>query len=267
VAIDRVLTLKAKDDQGKGPRKGARKGSRKGPRRGSRTGPRTGPRTGSRKGSRKGPRKGSRKGPQTAHGRDHTVTDDVTAPTITVTVSPAPNAAGWNHTDVTVTFTCEDAESGIASCPPPVTVTTEGTWQVVSGQATNGVGLTATASRRMRRFCCTCERARSHLGAAVGWTACDSIAGWAAPGLLGVFDGPESEDAPRVDPWGDGPEPGAVAQKSLEALPLRGQHRCAAHLLDRAELLHGHVNPRPSGRTAPAAPPRPADPPPSRCLS
>lgn len=54
-------------------------------------------------------------------------TDDV-PPTITATVTPAPNAAGWNRTDTTVGFDCADAWSGIAdgACPDPVTVTEEG---------------------------------------------------------------------------------------------------------------------------------------------
>ena len=43
-------------------------------------------------------------------------------PEITAAVSPAPNAAGWNNGNVTVTFTCSDATSGIATCPAPVTV-------------------------------------------------------------------------------------------------------------------------------------------------
>lgn len=39
---------------------------------------------------------------------------DKTAPTVTATPSPLPNADGWNNTDVTVTYTATDAMSGIA---------------------------------------------------------------------------------------------------------------------------------------------------------
>jgi hypothetical protein len=67
-------------------------------------------------------------------------------PTITAQAHPLPNANGWNNTDVTVTFTCSDATSGIASCTAPVTVATEGPGQVVSGTAVDKAGNSASAS-------------------------------------------------------------------------------------------------------------------------
>jgi hypothetical protein len=66
-------------------------------------------------------------------------------PTITAQISPQPNAKGWNNTDVTVSFTCTDAGSGIATCPSPQIVTAEGAKQVISGTATNKAGTSATA--------------------------------------------------------------------------------------------------------------------------
>jgi hypothetical protein len=71
---------------------------------------------------------------------------DKTPPTISATTSPSPNANGWNNTDVTVTFTCDDATSGIASCTPATTVTTEGAGQVITGEAVDNAGNTASAS-------------------------------------------------------------------------------------------------------------------------
>lgn len=41
---------------------------------------------------------------------------DKTAPRITAALSAPANAAGWHNAPVTVTFTCEDAGSGVASC-------------------------------------------------------------------------------------------------------------------------------------------------------
>jgi alpha-tubulin suppressor-like RCC1 family protein len=71
---------------------------------------------------------------------------DTTVPTITATVSPSPNAYGWNNADVTVTFTCSDSLSGIASCPAPIAVTTEGAGQVIIDTAVDKAGNSATAS-------------------------------------------------------------------------------------------------------------------------
>ncbi len=68
------------------------------------------------------------------------------APTITAALSPLPNGAGWNNANVTVTFTCLDPVSGIASCTPPQTVSTEGAGQNVAGTAINNAGVSATTT-------------------------------------------------------------------------------------------------------------------------
>jgi hypothetical protein len=68
---------------------------------------------------------------------------DKTSPEINHTQSPLATA-GWNNTNVTVTFMCADATSGIASCTAPQTVTTEGAGQVVTGTATDNAGNTAS---------------------------------------------------------------------------------------------------------------------------
>ncbi len=76
----------------------------------------------------------------------HTVTFgiDKTTPTVGHTQSPVANADGWNNTNVTVTFTCSDSLSGIASCTAPQAVNTEGSNQGVTGVATDNAGNTAT---------------------------------------------------------------------------------------------------------------------------
>jgi hypothetical protein len=76
---------------------------------------------------------------------------DKTAPTITAAASPAPNAAGWNNTPVRVIFTCTDipAESGIESCTPPVTLTSEGEDQHVDGRAEDQAGNIATTVKHI----------------------------------------------------------------------------------------------------------------------
>jgi hypothetical protein len=77
-----------------------------------------------------------------------TWTVDTTAPTITGARAPAANGAGWNHTDVTVTFTCSDAGgSGVKSCgPTPQVVSTEGAGQSRTGTAADNAFNTASAT-------------------------------------------------------------------------------------------------------------------------
>jgi Vacuolar protein sorting-associated protein 62/Glucodextranase, domain B len=75
-----------------------------------------------------------------------TLNIDKTPPTITATANPSPNTAGWNNTDVSVSFACSDTMSAVASCPQAVPVQTEGRNQVISGTATDLAGNTASAS-------------------------------------------------------------------------------------------------------------------------
>jgi hypothetical protein len=71
---------------------------------------------------------------------------DMVPPTIMGEADPAGNAAGWNNTDVTVSFTCTDADSGVASCSAPTTLTMEGANQSVTGTATDVAGNSASAT-------------------------------------------------------------------------------------------------------------------------
>ncbi len=72
---------------------------------------------------------------------------DKTPPTITALQSPSANAAGWNKSDVTVSFACSDMLSQIDSCTSPVLVSTEGASQTVSGTATDRAGNSAATQR------------------------------------------------------------------------------------------------------------------------
>ncbi|MFG2059431.1 hypothetical protein ACGFI9_36010 [Micromonospora sp. NPDC048930] len=75
-----------------------------------------------------------------------TVSLDKTAPTIKAQLSQAPNGAAWNNGDVTVSFTCADALSGVAACSDPVTLTEDGPNQIVTGTATDKAGNTTTTT-------------------------------------------------------------------------------------------------------------------------
>ncbi|MFH1022958.1 MAG: Ig-like domain-containing protein [Planctomycetota bacterium] len=65
---------------------------------------------------------------------------DRTPPVLSAALDPLPNAAGWNNSDVTVTFSATDALSGVVSVSAPVTVTAEGAGRVVSGSAADRAG-------------------------------------------------------------------------------------------------------------------------------
>ena len=72
------------------------------------------------------------------------ITLDNTPPTISAAQDPAANAAGWNNTDVKVTFSAQDNLSGIAELTQPVTVTAEGKDTEVQGKAVDKAGNEAT---------------------------------------------------------------------------------------------------------------------------
>lgn len=78
-----------------------------------------------------------------------TINIDTEAPSISGSVSPAANANGWNNTPVTVSFTCGDSASGVASCTPDQTLSSE-TDTTVTGTAVDNVGHTASASVTVR---------------------------------------------------------------------------------------------------------------------
>ncbi len=76
-----------------------------------------------------------------------TIKIDKTSPSISGSRLPAPNAAGWNNTDVTASFICTDGTSGVASLSPVTTLfTTEGANQSVTGICSDNAGNQATAT-------------------------------------------------------------------------------------------------------------------------
>jgi hypothetical protein len=86
-----------------------------------------------------------RGGPGDSFTASITGTDD-DLPLITATATPSPNANGWNAGDVTVSFTCSDATSGIATCAEERVLTNEGAGQVVTGEAADNAGNIAQTS-------------------------------------------------------------------------------------------------------------------------
>ena len=66
---------------------------------------------------------------------DVSIKRDATKPTIDGSASSAANGAAWNNSNVTVSFTCADNLSGIASCGPSETLSSEGAGQSSTGTA------------------------------------------------------------------------------------------------------------------------------------
>ena len=114
---------------------------------------------------------------------------DVDAPTISGIVTPAPPASGWLRTSPTVTFTCADATSGIASCTSPVTVNTEGANQTVTGTATDNAGNQASTSLKVSvdKTVPTIQASLNPQPNAAGWNAGPVTVTFAcADGLSGI---------------------------------------------------------------------------------
>lgn len=74
------------------------------------------------------------------------VTVDNTAPVPMLVDRTAANEAGWNNTDVTVTWACEDATSGPVEPTVSATVSDEGAGQSASATCEDRAGNTATAT-------------------------------------------------------------------------------------------------------------------------
>src|SRR5215831_12499034 len=71
---------------------------------------------------------------------------DKTPPTITASAVPPANNFGWNNAAVTVTFNCQDALSGIATCTAPQSLNAEGANQIAAGTAVDKAGNMASTS-------------------------------------------------------------------------------------------------------------------------
>jgi hypothetical protein len=116
---------------------------------------------------------------------------DKTAPTIAAGADRAANANGWYDADVTVTFTCDDALSGVDHCPAPKTVG-EGADQSVSATVTDGAGNEATTSLAgidVDKTAPSLSGAASSSVNGAGWYRDDVTVRWTASDALSGLDG------------------------------------------------------------------------------
>jgi hypothetical protein len=75
-----------------------------------------------------------------------TVTALYAPPQISRSVFPTPSSLGWTRQNTTVTFTCTPGGLPIASCTSPVTVSAEGTNQIITGTVTDTAGTSVSTS-------------------------------------------------------------------------------------------------------------------------
>jgi large repetitive protein len=127
---------------------------------------------------------------------------DKTSPTISHTQSPLANSHGWNNTAVTITFTCDDTLSGIASCTAPQTVSTQGANQSRIGAATDNAGnvandpATVSIDTTAPSITGSPDRAPNALGwysndVTISFSCTDALSGVdTCPGAIGLGEGP-----------------------------------------------------------------------------
>jgi hypothetical protein len=127
-----------------------------------------------------------------------TIKRDTAAPTITAAATSAPNAAGWYTGDVTVAFSCNDATSGVASCPASQTLTGEGTGISSTAQSvSDAAGNRATSNVvtvQIDRTAPTITAAATSAPNAAGWYSGDvTVAFSCNDNLSGVASCPASQ--------------------------------------------------------------------------
>jgi len=116
---------------------------------------------------------------------------DQTPPTITGAPDRTPNGAGWYRGNVTVTFACGDALSGVDSCTGNATLA-QGANQSVSGTAIDAAGNSAHATVdhiSIDKTPPTITGAPTTLPNANGWYSGDVTIHWTCSDALSGIDG------------------------------------------------------------------------------
>ncbi|HET6403553.1 MAG TPA: HYR domain-containing protein [Candidatus Thermoplasmatota archaeon] len=121
---------------------------------------------------------------------------DNVAPSLAGSRAPLANAQGWNDGDVTVSWTCTDATSGVASAPSPAIVSDEGAGQSRSGTCTDEAGNSASSTVSgisIDRTPPSVTHAQSPAANAAGWNNGPVVVSFSCTDALsGVFAAPAS---------------------------------------------------------------------------
>ena len=143
----------------------------------------------------------------TAGGHTITVKIDNLKPNIAGNATPAPDAAGWNNSPVTVAFSCSDGESGVATCAGGTTLTADGANQFVTGTATDNGGNSDTATVGPINVDTTAPSVSGSATTAPnsnGWYNGDVTVHWTAnDATSGVDESTLSDDTVMTDEGGD----------------------------------------------------------------
>jgi hypothetical protein len=106
--------------------------------------------------------------------------------------TPAANGAGWNKSDVTVTWACSDAGSGVVGSTVSKTVSSEGSNQSATGTCVDQAGRTASATVSGISIDKTAPGiliGRSPSANSAGWNDGDVTVAWTgSDGLPGLVD-------------------------------------------------------------------------------
>jgi hypothetical protein len=102
---------------------------------------------------------------------------DNTGPAVSAVLAPAPNGAGWNNSNVGLTWTASDVGSGVGSGPTPATdsVTSNAASVVKTSTATDRLGNLGTGSKTVKldKTAPSISGARSPVANANGWNNTD----------------------------------------------------------------------------------------------
>src|SRR5262249_30831676 len=125
---------------------------------------------------------------------------DNTGPSVTGSVAPTPNGAGWNKSDMTIAWSATDAGSGVASGPTPATdsQTANTSGVTKTSTATDRLGNTGSGSVTIKldKNAPTVTGSASPAANANGWNNSDVTMSWTCTdtggsGITGSCPGPQ----------------------------------------------------------------------------